>query len=273
MLDFFCKKSIIKPRTKMRGANMNISSITVTHISAIINVYSEKGRHLNMNHRPSYGLSFCKSGKIEYVKNGVKTISDNTCAIILPQGQSYSLFGTATGEFPLINFDTDQEITKDFLKIPLRNPEVYFLEFERLHASWQNPYGQAKAMSIFYDILDRLSHEGDDGSFLLSPALKYVSENFFDPSLSNEALATVSNISEVYLRRLFKKYLGVTPKQYVLEFRIRQAKQLLSEKALTVTGISEKCGFSSVYHFCRAFKAMTGQTPTEYSSTAERIKG
>ena len=252
---------------------MNISSITVTRISSIINVYSEKGRRLNMKHRPYYGLSFCKSGKIEYTKDGVKTVSDNTCAIILPRGQSYSLLGTETGEFPLINFDTDQNITDDILRIPLRNPEAYIFEFERLRASCQNPYGQAKAMSIFYDILDRLSYEGGDGSFLLSPALKYVSENFSDHTLSNESLAAVANISEVYLRRLFTKHLGITPKQYILEFRIRHAKQLLSEKEFTVTGVSEKCGFSSVYHFCRAFKAVTGQTPTEYSSTAERAKG
>ena len=272
-LDFFDKKSIIKSKTKKEGANLNISSITVTRINSIINVYSETGRRLNMKHRPSYGLCFCKSGKIEYIKDGVKTISDSTCAIILPRGQSYALFGTETGEFPLINFDTDKEITDDFLKIPLRNPETYLIEFERLRTSWQTPYGQAKAMSILYDILDSLSHEGEDGSFLLSPALKYISENFADPALSNKALAIASNISEIYLRRLFTKHFGITPKQYILEFRIRRAKQLLSEKALTVTGIAEKCGFSSVYHFCRAFKSITGQTPTEYSSTAERIKG
>jgi len=272
-LDFFYKKSIIKAKTEKEGVNVNICSVTVTRISSIINVYSEEGRYLEIKNRPYYGISFCKNGKIEYVKNGIKTVSDNTCAIILPKGQNYSLFGTKTGEFPLINFDTDQNITDDVLRIPLQNPEAYILEFERLRTSWQNPYGQAKAMSIFYDVLDRMSHEGNNESILLSPALKYVSEHFSESSLSNESLAVAANISEVYLRRLFVKTLRITPKQYILEFRIRQAKQLLSEKAFTVTGIAEKCGFASVYHFCRAFKTITGQTPTEYASTAERTKG
>ena len=252
---------------------MDIRNITVTNINGILNVYSEKGRRLNIVRRKYYGLSFCKSGKIEYVQNGVKTISDNTCAIILPKGQRYDLFGTETGEFPLINFDTAYPFTESFLRIPLHNPEAYIREFERLSAIWQNPYSRAKALSILYDLLDRLSHEESEANYLLSPVLKYISEHFADRELSNTELAAAANVSEVYLRRLFSKELGTTPKQYILDLRLRYAKQLLAEKAFTVTGISEKCGFSSVYHFCRAFKSFTGQTPTEYSSSVERIKG
>ncbi len=241
---------------------MKLCDITVTKVESVFNVYSEKGRRLNIVRRKYYGLSFCKSGKIEYVKDGVKTVSDNTCAIILPKDQSYDLFGTETGEFPLINFDTELPFNENFLRIPLRNPEAYIHEFERLYAIWQNPYRRAKAMSIFYDILDRLSHEENGTNYLLSPVLKYISEHISESTLSNTELAAAVNISEVYLRRLFSKELGTTPKQYILELRLQYAKQLLAEKAFTVTGISEKCGFSSVYHFCRAFKTFTGQTPT-----------
>lgn len=250
---------------------MKLCDITITKVESVFNVYSEKGRRLNIVRRKYYGLSFCKSGKIEYVKNGVKTVSDNTCAIILPKGQSYDLFGTETGDFPLINFDTALPFTENFLRISLRNPEAYIHDFERLCVLWQNPYSRAKAMSIFYDILDRLSHEASGSNPLLSPVLKYISEHFSDPSLSNAELAASANISEVYLRRIFSKELGITPKQYILDLRLRYAKQLLAENAFTVTGIAEKCGFSSVYHFCRAFKSLTGQTPTEYSSSTERI--
>jgi len=64
---------------------------------------------------------------------------------------------------------------------------------------------------------------------------------------------------------MFLLHYDITPKQYILNARIRRAKQLLCDTPLTVTAIAEKCGFSSVYHFCRSFKQHTGQTPTEYA--------
>ena len=246
---------------------MNLCDVTVTQVECIFNVSSEKGRRLNMNNRRYYGLSFCKSGKIEYVKDGVKTISDTSCAVIIPKGASYTLFGSETGEFPLVNFDTDIQLTSDFLRIPIRNPESYMRDFERMREFWQNPYGKAKAMSIFYGILDRLCHEEASATPILASVIKYLSESFTDPTISNESLAARANISEVYMRRLFFKEMGTTPKQYVLELRLRLAKQLLLERSLSVTDIAEKCGFSSVYHFCRVFKLATGQTPTEFASS------
>ncbi|MBR3994676.1 MAG: helix-turn-helix transcriptional regulator [Clostridia bacterium] len=47
--------------------------------------------------------------------------------------------------------------------------------------------------------------------------------------------------------------------------RIQKAKFLLANGVLTITAISEECGFSSLYHFCRIFKEKTGFTPSEYS--------
>jgi len=90
-------------------------------------------------------------------------------------------------------------------------------------------------------------------------------EHFDDAALSNEILASQSGISEIYFRRLFKEMFGTTPKQYILELRIKKACKLLMESSSNISEIAEACGFSSVYHFCRAFKSITSLTPTEYS--------
>ena len=96
------------------------------------------------------------------------------------------------------------------------------------------------------------------------PAVNYISENLYNPELDNEKAAAAAEISESYMRRLFKKKYGKTPKQYILEMRIKKAGRLLCETAEPVTDIAYDCGFSSVYHFCREFKAVTGITPTRY---------
>ena len=104
----------------------------------------------------------------------------------------------------------------------------------------------------------------------LRKVLSYIEENLSDPGLSNTKLAERMNISEVYLRKLFRQRQNCTPRQYVLNRRIQKAKEMLVETPDTVTAVAEACGFGSLYHFCRAFKEKTGMSPTEYA-TRNRI--
>lgn len=114
-----------------------------------------------------------------------------------------------------------------------------------------------------YDIFDRLDFEQSKNP--LSAIIEYIETHLSDNNITNGFLAKKIGISEIYFRKLFISNLGVTPKQYILDLRIKKAKQLLINGSHSVTETSEKCGFSTVYHFCRIFKDKTGLTPLEYS--------
>ncbi len=252
------------------GVSMKIlSQITVTSIRNIMTVASHAGRYLQVQNRHSYGLSFCQSGQIDYVQNGKLVSSTPNRAVLLPMSGNYELFGVETGLFPLINFSCTEPFLDAVTAIELTNPESYRKDFERMSERWIYPESHARIMSILYDILQRLSREEKETSPLLAPAMHYLNEHLFDPDLTNSILATQSNISEVYFRRLFLAAYGMTPKQYILELRIRQARHLLEGNRQTVASVAESCGFSCVYHFSRAFKGVTGQTPTEYAKSTE----
>ncbi len=75
-------------------------------------------------------------------------------------------------------------------------------------------------------------------------------------------LAAQAGISEVYLRVLFKKQYGTTPRQCVTQLRIRRAMQLLAGSRQSVSGIAAACGFSGAYYFFDCFKTHTGMPPT-----------
>jgi AraC-like DNA-binding protein len=145
-----------------------------------------------------------------------------------------------------------------------KNPEIYFKEFEKLRAVWLAGNDKAKLYSIFYSIISRLSAEKEQLPSVLSKTVSYIHENINNPNLSNTLLAEKAKISEVYFRKIFNESFGTTPKQYILSLRIEEAKRLLDEGISSVSAISDACGFSSVYHFSRAFKSATGMTPTEY---------
>ncbi len=241
-------------------------NLTVLSVDNVWVIPSAQGKNCIITDRPSYGLSFSYGGKITYVLNGKRTVSDSVSAVFLPKGRTYRLLREESGEFPVINFTVSEDFCEEFIKIPLTHPEQYLSDFEALQAAWLNRENPAKAMSIFYGILSRLSEEGGSTAphHTLSPAMDYLGKHLSDPSLSNKQLAEQAKISEVYFRKLFREAYGISPRQYILQARISHAKQLLREQSATVTAIAEACGFSCVYHFCRAFKQMTGMTPTEY---------
>ena len=122
---------------------------------------------------------------------------------------------------------------------------------------------KAQAFSLLYKLLARLGNEGKEQS-ILTPAIRFMEENLYNERLKNSDIAAAMNVSEVWFRRLFKEKYGISPHAYLTSLRIERAKLLLSDGALTVTKIAEDCGFSGVYHFCKAFKDKTGLTPTEY---------
>lgn len=242
----------------------DLSAVTLTQLIDAMTVQSPKGRTLQMHCRSSYALSFCYSGKITYTHQGKEFVSDQDHAVLLPKGASYRLYRNETGSFPLINFQCENLPMDTFLVIPLHNPESYLADFEQLKTRLLFPYGRAKALSIFYDILYRLSTEGTAANAILLPAIHYLETDFSDPELSNAVLAAKCGISEIYFRQLFKAHFGTSPRQYILELRLSRAKQLLAGSTLTVSEIAERCGFTSPYHFSRAFHHAVQCTPSEY---------
>lgn len=243
---------------------MNIlSKIIVTDIDGIFTVSSPKGRSEKIYERKSYGLSLCYEGQITYTLNGNKTVSDKNHAVILPKGQTYTLYGNKTGSFPVINFQCAEFLCDTVVSLTIKNPNVYIKDYEQIKALSLFDGNRTKMMSIFYDMLYRLSAQNHDNSVIM-PATVYIENNYNNPNLTNAELAKQCNISEVYFRKIFAKCYKTTPKQYIVNIRISKAKQLLAENSLKINAIAESCGFSNQYHFCRVFKEKTGLTPTEY---------
>ena len=242
---------------------VNINNIVITNIDEIFTVLSPKNRTAKISKRKSYALSFCIDGQITYIHNNNEIVSDKNHAVILPKGQSYTLHGDKTGSFPVINFQCAEPLCDTIVSIPIQNPNLYIKDFEQIKALSLFKDNRNKMMSIFYDMLHRLSSQNTNNS-VISRAIAYLENNYDNPGLTNAELAKQCNISEVYFRRIFEKQYKMTPKQYIVNVRINKAKQLLVENSLKINAVAEHCGFSNQYHFCRVFKKKTGLTPTEY---------
>ena len=98
----------------------------------------------------------------------------------------------------------------------------------------------------------------------LQPVLEMIEGNLNNPDLSVRDMADKMDISEVYLRIIFRRQLGISPAKYLRRQRIDRACSLLCETALPIRLIAEKCGFREVQFFHRVFRDMTGTTPGSY---------
>jgi AraC family transcriptional regulator len=89
-------------------------------------------------------------------------------------------------------------------------------------------------------------------------------EDHLEERLPLVTLAQLARLSECHFCRAFKKSVGTPPHQYHLQRRIERAKQLLSDRANSITDVAIILGYSFTSSFTLSFRKITGQTPTEF---------
>ena len=103
--------------------------------------------------------------------------------------------------------------------------------------------------------------------------LRYIQEHY-DRKIYLENLASSLDMNPQYFCRFFKKAIGLSPVEYLNEYRIRQAVRLLKDSSLPVTEVCLDCGYNNMGNFLREFRRYTGTTPLQYrkrSQTPEHI--
>ena len=97
-------------------------------------------------------------------------------------------------------------------------------------------------------------------------------EQHLTTSLPLEKIAEVACLSKYHFCRRFKKHLGITPIQFMLDLRIRHAATLLRDTGLSVTSVAARTGFSDLSGFHRHFKRVYRCTPTAYRRSLQNRK-
>lgn len=173
--------------------------------------------------------------------------------------------------------DYMQEISSNHLLelIPhhfvVRNNAEYIKIFDKLNYNYHNIHGKETSAfllnQLFFlmlsDIFSYKRNEKPDEKHILYSTCKYVQENFSNP-ITVKQLAENVSLSQSYFMKIFKKMSNTTPAEYIISFRLSNAKQLLLETNLTIAQIAEQCGFNDASYFSYYFKKKFDTTPNEY---------
>lgn len=126
-----------------------------------------------------------------------------------------------------------------------------------------------KKMTFYQSEINRIrsicySNEGQIATVI--GTRRFIDSNF-EKELNLDLLSHIRFTSKFHLLRLFKKYYGQTPKQYLIDKRIEKSKEYL-KNGMTVSQTCYSVGFESPSSFCTLFKSKIGLTPTEFQKRA-----
>lgn len=101
---------------------------------------------------------------------------------------------------------------------------------------------------------------------LIQDARFYMRKNI-EGEVDLEKLANDNYIGYSYFRKMFKKYTGFAPHQYMLDLKLIRAKELILTTDKSIKEISYELGFQSIHYFSRFFKKKMGQNPSDLRNT------
>ncbi len=255
-------------------AKLDLSKIAVKRILAVNRINITHTHTSQRSNRECWAISVKSEGRTIYRSSGKEHVSDADHVVILPKGASYKHTFEELGECYMIEFEADYDgESPDIISLSVSHKHDFVNKMIGLERKWtfKKPAYELNCMSGLYDILAKLQEKMLSAYYssskyeLISPAVRYLEENYANTELSIDDLAEIAGVSSVYFRKIFSTVFGQPPMRYLQTVRMEKAKDMLSGDYMPISDIAESVGFNSIYHFSKTFKKIVGYTPTEYS--------
>lgn len=132
-----------------------------------------------------------------------------------------------------------------------------------------SPFHLIGHLYLFIDALTRsvatmkVSKGSKLQDFYIHEALVFI-ENNFQNDISVEDIASVCGLNRSYFGKIFKNGTGKSPQEFLLNYRMTKAAELLKLTKLSIGDIGNAVGYPNQLHFSRAFKNIYGVSPREW---------
>ena len=130
---------------------------------------------------------------------------------------------------------------------------------------------RASILKLYLEILEghlgqkEPSEKKPNAQVYIDVALHYIRANYHT-ALSIKELTEILGVSQPYLFKIFKGAFGKSPKQFLSDYRISQAKTLLAETDLTVAQVAASVGYHDGLSFSQYFRLKESLSPSAYRS-------
>ena len=165
------------------------------------------------------------------------------------------------------------------LSIPLTATAKLDQMFDDLALECQRPLlfnnmlRKALLIRLLFFALEKGSSSGQyqrQNDLQLSRLFDFIS-NYYHQDISLNAMAKAASVSQNYLNEFMQRSIGQGAMEYLIRYRVEQARCALENTEMTVSQIAAATGFYDASHFIRIFKRCTGMTPGQYRKLGSGI--
>ncbi|HEY9059760.1 MAG TPA: helix-turn-helix domain-containing protein [Pseudobacteroides sp.] len=233
-----------------------------------------------------YIMCFVLSGNgALFYDNESYEISRGTGFLITPQKYSYYISDDGNPwTFCWIGFTgVSASLCLSKAYISGKNPIFYFKDidlienvFDTMSNCNQITIGKdLKYLSLVYFLLSQIIEDSAKRSMInlkenaydvyIKQAVDYITKNYPYPININSVAKQIC-ISRKYLSKIFKEALNISPKEFLIKYRISKACEFLINSSRTINEIAYDVGYNDFRSFSKAFKKSIGVSPKEYKS-------
>ena len=136
-------------------------------------------------------------------------------------------------------------------------------------------FGESMTMALLASALAsaKKSRSREQVNGLLPWQLKLAKEcieDNFNRNIGLEELAGLTGLSRSWFARGFRGSTGIAPYSFILQVRVRRAKEVLSDHNIPIATIATRVGFADQSHFTKTFRRYAGVTPREWREMHNR---
>lgn len=244
--------------------------------------------YYNENIRPDFCLQYVISGEGEYFINNKTYQLKPGDLFLLPKNKTHYYKADPQNPYSYywIHFQgSGMENFLNLISLSEANPVINIGENKTIKSVFKDIIKASKNLSstynliliglgyrLLFEIATTIIQNSNVEIFdeRIENIVNYITENF-QRKISLNELAEISHLSREYMISLFKKKLGVSPHQYILNYRISYACNLF-QRGYTVSQVYRECGFSELTNFSVRFKQVVGMSPLEYKKQFNKKK-
>lgn len=224
--------------------------------------YLKYGRTANLVHIVTSGT------RMYEFDDNIFTV-EKGCVLFIPDGTHYKTWSCneCSGIGICFKFKEDMQIVEGVYHNCRDEHGNYLNLFERLLESYMNsPRMLLHQNSLLLRIIDHMTAESSPEtkySVLLSPSIHFIREHYCE-KLPVSVYAAECNLSESYFRRIFFRYMNMTPIEYRDNMRLDEAKRLRMT-GMSMSEIAEAVGFCDAAYLRKLFKKTKGHSIDNYT--------
>lgn len=239
-------------------------------------------------------------GEMDYYINGKRVLLKKGDTLVVNSGRLHYGYSTCKKEcrfycmilHPSL-ITTNKKLIERYINAVTQNNRADYILFpsdEYMAGLLQSMYNlkmnpspayELEVIGLFHILLNKIYikiiTEAEAAETTINPELasqrkmvSFIYRNYFG-NISLEDIAAAGNVCRSKCCRIFKKYVGQSPMDFVNAYRLEYGQHLLQTTDLNITEICMACGFNHPSYFSKQFRIKYGCTPREYREAVHNV--